>query len=94
MNKVQSTKSDYKLERYRNILVNHIIDPVQHILTLKYVELLDSINKIQLVILNETPKRELNINFKSMVTLLSKEEFGGLAEGMLENGSVKTLISN
>jgi hypothetical protein len=94
MNKVQLTKSEYKMERYRNILVNHMIDPVQDILTLKYIELLDSINEVQLVILNETPTREQIISFKRMITRLSEEEFGNLADSMLENGSAKILISN
>lgn len=50
--KVMNTQSLYKLERFRNILVNQIIDkPLDYQLTLKYVELVSSLSDIEMLIL-------------------------------------------
>lgn len=50
--RVQSNKSTYKAERFRNILIKQVIDkPINHQLTLKYVELVSSLSDIEMLIL-------------------------------------------
>jgi hypothetical protein len=56
MQKIQSTKSDYKLERFRNILVKNIVSPSENLKTLKFIDILHDINEVQLVILEVMPK--------------------------------------
>lgn len=52
--RVQNTKSDYKLERFKNILTQQIIQrPNDYELTLKYVSLVSTLADIQIVILNK-----------------------------------------
>lgn len=49
---VRETKSEYKVERYRNILVKQVIDPIDDLMVQKYIQLLDDVNEVQLVILD------------------------------------------
>ncbi|NGF75751.1 hypothetical protein G5B10_07660 [Fluviicola sp. SGL-29] len=50
---VQSTKSKYKLEKFKNILINQIISkPEDYQLTLKYIELVAGLSDIEMIILN------------------------------------------
>lgn len=52
--KVQNTKSEYKLERFRNILVKQLIDPQPEMdMIFKYVKLLDELNDVQIHILDD-----------------------------------------
>lgn len=52
LNKVRLTSSEYKLEKFKNILTNQILKPTQEdFLILKYTEMLESLNDIQILIL-------------------------------------------
>ena len=52
--KVISTRSTYKLERFRNILVNKIVEPDKEVhLFKKYVNLLDQLEDVQILILDD-----------------------------------------
>lgn len=52
MIKVQSTKSAYKLERYRNILINQIIQkPANNELIIKFIQLVEELSEVQLMVL-------------------------------------------
>jgi len=53
MNRVQITKSVYKLERFRNIIVRQIVDPIEIHETQKFIHILDSLQDIDLVILEK-----------------------------------------
>lgn len=50
--RVMNTRSAYKLERFRNILVNQIIEPKTEIdLSLKYIQLIDELSEFQILLL-------------------------------------------
>lgn len=52
--RVMNTRSVYKLERFRNILVNQIIDPdLETPMFMKYIQLLDQLDDAQIVILSD-----------------------------------------
>ncbi|NGF76547.1 hypothetical protein G5B10_11720 [Fluviicola sp. SGL-29] len=74
--KVMSTRSAYKLERFRNILVNQIIQPnVETLLFKKYVNLLDQLEDVQILILSDfkywlgTPIRSIVIAYAGEIAL-------------------------
>lgn len=51
--KVMNTQSLYKLERFRNILVNQIIEPaLETPMFMKYIQLLDQLDDAQIVLLD------------------------------------------
>lgn len=53
-NKVKNTRSEYKLEQFKNILLNQILEPKnENPLFLKYIQLLDQLDDVQIVILND-----------------------------------------
>lgn len=50
--RVQNTRSEYKLQRFRNILVNRIIEPqLEEPMWMKFIQLLDELDDIQIYIL-------------------------------------------
>jgi len=51
MIRVQNTKSTYKIERFRNILIQQAIHPIEEQRTLKYISIVDDLTDIQLRIL-------------------------------------------
>ena len=51
--KVMNTRSAYKLERFKNILVNKIVEPNKEALFKKYVNLLDQLEDVQILILSD-----------------------------------------
>ncbi|MFT5823465.1 MAG: hypothetical protein ACI8ZM_004726 [Crocinitomix sp.] len=68
LNKVRLTSSEYKLEKFKNILTNQILEPVhEDFLILKYTEILESLNDIQILILLYMRK---NKSFKDSVHLM------------------------
>lgn len=51
--RVMNTRSEYKLERFRNILVNQIIEPtLETPMFMKYIQLLDQLDDAQIVLLD------------------------------------------
>ncbi|NVK65693.1 MAG: hypothetical protein HWE22_13960 [Flavobacteriales bacterium] len=58
MSKVHSTKSNYKLERFRNILLKQIVAPIEFHETINYVRILDDLQEIDLYILSEMRNSE------------------------------------
>lgn len=55
--KVLSTKSQRKLEYFRNILFRQIVEPISVETTFTYAHILDEINEIELIFLNEVSSR-------------------------------------
>ncbi|WP_343785282.1 hypothetical protein [Wandonia haliotis] len=52
--KVMSTRSAYKLERFRNILVNQIVEPNQeNNMSLKFVHLVEQLDDVQIIMLHD-----------------------------------------
>ena len=51
--KVQTTKSEEKLKRYRNILLRQLLEPIDSGITLTYVRLLDEISETELLLLQK-----------------------------------------
>ena len=49
--KVQNSNSEYKLQRFRNILVKQILEPADLFSTLRYIQLLDEMNDLHVIIL-------------------------------------------
>lgn len=52
MIKVQATKSAYKVERFRNILLRQAINPIDHQFALKYVQVIDDLSDVQMIMLS------------------------------------------
>ena len=80
-NKVINTRSAYKLERFRNILVNKIIDAdKEDSLFKKYVNLLDQLEDIQILILDDfknwkgNPIRSIIIAYEGDVGAAAQDE--------------------
>lgn len=68
---VQSTKSEYKLERYRNILYHEIVSDISHDLSIIFVRLLEEVEEIQLYILVEFNRRNLReIESKDLINTI------------------------
>lgn len=71
INKVQNTKSLYKIERFRNIMVQQIVDPIESHETLKFVHILDQLQDVDLVILlkmKENDDISYRSNFRALLT--------------------------
>ena len=69
--KVLTTKSKYKLERFRNILVVQIVQPIEAHESLKYVQILDELQDIDLVILSKMRDKDrmsYMSNFQKLLT--------------------------
>jgi len=64
--KVQNTRSNLKLEKFKNILINQIIDPHKETpLFMKFINLIDELDDLQIIILNdfrEWERRNQKIN--------------------------------
>lgn len=69
MIKVQSTKSAYKIERFRDILINQLTSPIDNQLALKYVGIIDDLTDIQMKILECS---DLHFNKRLSVTKLNE----------------------
>lgn len=52
IDKVQKTRSEYKLERFRNILAKQIIDPSPNREVESYVKLLDELGDVEIIMLS------------------------------------------
>lgn len=74
--KVLITKSVFKKEKFRNLLVNQIIDPItDDLLLLKFVEYLDNLNEVQIIILQKMCLRSSfeNVVFEELIN--SKDRY-------------------
>lgn len=73
--RVQSTQSSYKVERFRNILLRQAINPIEHQLTLKFVQIIDELTDIQMIMLNVVMQhnRRTIKGHSDLVTLIWKE---------------------
>jgi hypothetical protein len=69
MIRVQSTKSSYKVERFRNILLKQAINPIDYQLALKYVQVIDELTDVQMIMLG---------TFTDFNSIRSYRDFGHL----------------
>ena len=53
INRVQNTNSEFKLRRFRNILLKQIVQPVELFTTLQFVEIVNQMDDIHLLILDK-----------------------------------------
>lgn len=51
--RVQNTNSEFKLERFKNILIKQIVEPIDLFTTLRYAEMLNDMEDIHIKILDE-----------------------------------------
>lgn len=58
LRKVENTKSEFKKDRYRDILLLKIKIDTDHLLFMKFVDLLDKVNEIQIILLQEMTESE------------------------------------
>ena len=70
---VQNTKSELKLERFRNILLNQLVDPQEDIdLMNKYIKILNELNDIQIhMIIDFRDWQNMNQKIKNIVRAYS-----------------------
>lgn len=61
MNKVQITQSLYKVERFRNILLKQAVKPIENQLAIKYIQVIDELTDIQMIILDTIEEENTSI---------------------------------
>jgi hypothetical protein len=75
LSKVHATKSEQKILHFRNILANYVTRPIDNSLVNKYLDILNEINEVQLVILEKLPhkidKNTTGVDFMSIVCYMS-----------------------
>lgn len=93
LSKVLSNKSEKKLEYFSNILVNYMLEPSEDRVFLNYVEILERINDVQLLILLHLPQIEsgmgAGILFRSVIHKLT-----GLTESALHEAEKNGFVLN
>ncbi|MDF3027036.1 MAG: hypothetical protein K0S23_1343 [Fluviicola sp.] len=73
LKKVENTKSEFKKDRYRDILLLKIKIDTDHLLFMKFVDLLDKVNEIQIILIQELAQNEqfeLGIGLHKSYTIL------------------------
>ena len=58
LQKVENTKSEFKKERYRDILLLKVKINSDHLLFMKFVELLDKVNEVQIILIKEMAEND------------------------------------
>lgn len=71
MLKIQSTQSLYKVERFRNILLKQAVLPVENQLALKYVQVVDELTDVQMLMLDVISVARFSVkNYSDIVAMI------------------------
>lgn len=72
MLKVQSTQSLYKVDRFRNMLVKQVVDPIDNQLTLKYIDMVGDLTDVQLIMLKAVSNKHSFRDHWELITTIWK----------------------
>jgi hypothetical protein len=84
--KVQTTKSNIKIERFKNILLKQTVQNTVDQMMVKYINLLNDLNEIQIILLEILSKEKSAIDFFAIVSKCINKQ------GFVSMTNVNTLV--